>query len=270
MNANLFALVVVAQHYPDTYYQAPKPNKTDTSSSRQKTSTRSHATTWNKGKEIVKPITPPSESASKEDIKDYAYHKEKMMLCKQAAKDVPLSAELDEWLHDTDEEPDKQELAAHYIQHFEKPESINDTYVVEKVDRNVIPDSLKIFANLEYLKKAQWEKQCLYNVKYDKNDLANIFAPESDETIRLAEESRSKLGDLVKPYDYKKLKSREQLYFSNDSKKNIFKTSFKKRTTNLVKNIEYLPKHNSIRKSKYVIQDVKANVKNIKGIVDTD
>ncbi|GJU43137.1 hypothetical protein Tco_1200403 [Tanacetum coccineum] len=36
-------------------------------------------------------------------------------------------------------------------------------------------------------------KPCLYNVKYDKNDLANLFAPGSDETLCLAEESRSKL-----------------------------------------------------------------------------
>ncbi|GJY34563.1 hypothetical protein Tco_0419032 [Tanacetum coccineum] len=47
--------------------------------------------------------------------------------------------------------------------------------------------------NLEYLKKAQLEKPCLYNVQYDKNDLANMFAPESEETIHIAEESRSKL-----------------------------------------------------------------------------
>ncbi|GJX78860.1 hypothetical protein Tco_0327009 [Tanacetum coccineum] len=38
------------------------------------------------------------------------------------------------------------------------------------------------FKNPEYLKKAQWEKLCLYNVQYDKNDLANVFAPESKET----------------------------------------------------------------------------------------
>ncbi|GJT82221.1 hypothetical protein Tco_1056563 [Tanacetum coccineum] len=70
--ANLLALVPTAQHYPntyslDTYYQAPKPHKIHTSSSRHKTSTNSHATTRNKGKEIAEPITPPSESASEED-----------------------------------------------------------------------------------------------------------------------------------------------------------------------------------------------------------
>nr|GEZ93468.1 hypothetical protein [Tanacetum cinerariifolium] len=39
--------------------------------------------------------------------KDYSYHKEKMMLCKKEEKSVPLSADHDKWLHDTDEEPDE-------------------------------------------------------------------------------------------------------------------------------------------------------------------
>nr|GEY96168.1 hypothetical protein [Tanacetum cinerariifolium] len=48
---------------------------------------------------------------------------------------------------DTGEEIDEQELEAHYCfmakiqEHSEQPESINDTYVVEKDDSNVILDS---------------------------------------------------------------------------------------------------------------------------------
>ncbi|GKC72760.1 hypothetical protein Tco_1118643, partial [Tanacetum coccineum] len=107
---------------------------------------------------IAKPITPQSESASKEDsdpeqaqrdkdmqknlaliakyfkkiykptnnnfrtssnsrnknvdtslrkpnrVKDYTYHKKKMLFCKQAKKGVPLQAEQADWLEDTDEE----------------------------------------------------------------------------------------------------------------------------------------------------------------------
>ncbi|GKG19597.1 copia protein [Tanacetum coccineum] len=48
-------------------------------------------------------------------VKDYAYYKKKMMLCKQKEKGVPLSAYQGDWLDDTDEEPDKQELEAHYM-----------------------------------------------------------------------------------------------------------------------------------------------------------
>ncbi|GKA38544.1 hypothetical protein Tco_0731095 [Tanacetum coccineum] len=47
-------------------------------------------------------------------VKDYTYHKEKMMMCKQAEQGVPLQAEQADWLVDTDEEIDEQELEAHY------------------------------------------------------------------------------------------------------------------------------------------------------------
>ncbi|GJR03200.1 retrovirus-related pol polyprotein from transposon TNT 1-94 [Tanacetum coccineum] len=116
-------------------------------------------------------------------VKDYAYHKEKMMMCKQAEQGVPLQAEQADWLEDTDEEIDEQELEAHYSymakiqevspaessstdtpleqvqnhdendvfanvrRHSEQPESINDTYVLEKDDSNVIPDSSNICTN---------------------------------------------------------------------------------------------------------------------------
>ncbi|GKF65980.1 hypothetical protein Tco_0192497, partial [Tanacetum coccineum] len=40
--------------------------------------------------------------------------KEKMLMCKQAEKSVPLQALQADWLEDTDEEIDKQELEAHY------------------------------------------------------------------------------------------------------------------------------------------------------------
>nr|GEX03693.1 hypothetical protein [Tanacetum cinerariifolium] len=110
-------------------------------------------------------------------IKDCAYHKEKMLMYKQAEQGVPLQAEQYDWLADTDEEVDEQELEAHYIymdkiqevptadsgidsepvehvqndagynvfandlQHSEQSESISNTCLVETDDINVIPDS---------------------------------------------------------------------------------------------------------------------------------
>ncbi|GJY03519.1 retrovirus-related pol polyprotein from transposon TNT 1-94 [Tanacetum coccineum] len=230
-NANPLALVVAASPYPDPYYQAPKSHKPYAPSSKQASSTRSNASTKFKGKEIAKPITPPSESASEEDndpeqaqrdkdmqkilaliaketvgsqvvqqtgiqcfnckefghftkecrkpkrVKDSTYHKEKMLLCKQAEKGVPLQVEQSDWLADTDEEIDEQELEALYSymakiqevptadsgtdteplehvqnddeynvfgnvrQHFEQSESTSNTCLVEKNDSNVTPDS---------------------------------------------------------------------------------------------------------------------------------
>ncbi|GJR48754.1 retrovirus-related pol polyprotein from transposon TNT 1-94 [Tanacetum coccineum] len=71
-------------------------------------------------------------------VKDYAYHKEKMMMCKQAKQGVPLQAEQADWLEDTDEEIDEQELEAHYS-YMAK--------IQEKDDSNVIPDSSNICTN---------------------------------------------------------------------------------------------------------------------------
>nr|GEX21915.1 hypothetical protein [Tanacetum cinerariifolium] len=221
----------------------------------------SHTFTRNKGKEIAKPITPPSETTSEEDcdpeqaqrdkdmqknlalivkyfkkiykptnnnlrtssnsnnknvdttprekvgsqvvqktgiqcfnckeyghfakecrkpkrVKDSVYHKEKMLLCKQAEHGVPMKAKQYDWLEDTDEEVDEQELEAHYsymakiqevptgdsgtdsepvehvqndvgynvfanvLQHSEQSESISNISLVETNDSDVIPDSL--------------------------------------------------------------------------------------------------------------------------------
>ncbi|GJR89603.1 hypothetical protein Tco_0213614 [Tanacetum coccineum] len=254
-NANPLALVATAQTMQDPYYQTPKHHKSYAPTSKASLPTRSHATTRYKGKEIAKPITPPSESASEEDsdpeqaqkdkdmqknlaliakyfkklykptnnnlrtssntrnknvdtnpryktdnqtgqfgnqraseccraretkpkrVKDSTYHKEKMLLCKQAEKGVQLQAEQSDWLADTDEEIDEQELEAHYsymakiqevpnadsgtdaepleqvqydtddnvfandIQHFDQSESISNTCAVETGDSNVTPDS---------------------------------------------------------------------------------------------------------------------------------
>nr|GEX82165.1 hypothetical protein [Tanacetum cinerariifolium] len=57
----------IAQPNHDPYYQTPKAHKPYAPTSKALIPTISHATTKNKGKEIVKPITPPSESDSKED-----------------------------------------------------------------------------------------------------------------------------------------------------------------------------------------------------------
>ncbi|GKC25409.1 hypothetical protein Tco_1027559, partial [Tanacetum coccineum] len=197
-NANPLALVATAQTLQDPYYQTSKPHKSYAPTSKASLPTRSHATTRYKGKEIAKPITPPSESASEEDsdpeqaqkdkdmqknlaliakyfkklykptnnnlrtssntrnknvdttprkpkrVKDSTYHKEKMLLCKQAEKGAQLKAEQSDWLADTDEEINEQELEAHYscmakIQ--EQSKSITNTCAVETGDSNVIPDS---------------------------------------------------------------------------------------------------------------------------------
>nr|GEW75144.1 hypothetical protein [Tanacetum cinerariifolium] len=47
--------------------------------------------------------------------KDAAYHREKMLLCKQEEAGIQLNAEQADWKDDTDDESDDQELEAHYV-----------------------------------------------------------------------------------------------------------------------------------------------------------
>ncbi|GKD32287.1 retrovirus-related pol polyprotein from transposon TNT 1-94 [Tanacetum coccineum] len=325
-SANPLALLAAAQPYSDTYYQAPKPQRSNATSS----STRDKsASTRHKGKEVAKPITPQSESVSEEDsdpeqaqrdkemqknlallakyfkklykptnnnlrtssnsrnktedttprynndnqsrqfgnqrtmtvagaretvgsqvvqqtgiqcfnckgyghyakecrkpkrVKDYAYHKEKMMMCKQAEQGVPLQAEQADWLEDTDEEIDEQELEAHYSymakiqevspeessstgqpleqvqnhdesnvydnvrRHSEQPESINDTYVLEKDDSNVTSDSSNICTN-----DNQVDQNAVESVD-ERDALANLIANLTLDT----EENKTILKQLKK------------------------------------------------------------------------
>ncbi|GKC74922.1 retrovirus-related pol polyprotein from transposon TNT 1-94 [Tanacetum coccineum] len=58
------------------------------------------------------------------------------------------------------------------------------------------------FTNPMYLKKAQYEKPCLYEILYDQSDPANRLVPDREETLTLEKESRSKLNkDLLSDLD---------------------------------------------------------------------
>ncbi|GJT54884.1 hypothetical protein Tco_0989938 [Tanacetum coccineum] len=89
--------------------------------------------------------------------KDYTYHKEKMSMCKQVENCVPLQAEQVDWLEDTDEEVDEQELKAHYM-YMEKIQEVHttdstpsfDVEPLEKADQNAkeCDDERVVLANL--------------------------------------------------------------------------------------------------------------------------
>ncbi|GJY07922.1 hypothetical protein Tco_0374976 [Tanacetum coccineum] len=68
------------------------------------------------------------------------------------------------------------------------------------------------FANPRYLKKAQSEKPCLYEIPYDTSDPANRFAPEREETMTLDNRDFEYVKSLEKEID--ELES-EKADFSN-------------------------------------------------------
>nr|GEZ68665.1 hypothetical protein [Tanacetum cinerariifolium] len=88
-------------------------------------------------------------------VKDSAYHKEKMLLCKQAEQDVSVQVEQYDWLADTDEEVDEQKLEAHYsymvkIQEVPTADSGTDSEPVEQNEQNDVEsdDERVALANL--------------------------------------------------------------------------------------------------------------------------
>ncbi|GJR12649.1 hypothetical protein Tco_0795301 [Tanacetum coccineum] len=68
------------------------------------------------------------------------------------------------------------------------------------------------FAKPEFLKKAQRANPRLYDIGCYNDNHALMLAPESDETIRLDKESRSKLSNLIRPFDYDKLNNLYDLF----------------------------------------------------------
>ncbi|GJX92825.1 retrovirus-related pol polyprotein from transposon TNT 1-94 [Tanacetum coccineum] len=223
-------------------------------------------------------------------VKDYSYHKEKMMMCKQAEQSLPLQAD---WLADTAEEIDEQELEAHYIfmekiQEVLPEESSSTEQPLEQYPaiHMLAPkcstyNGRPTFANPRYLKKAQSEKPCLYEIPYDTSDLANRFAPDREETMTLDNESRSKLNkDYVKPYDYTKqnslyeifkapsLEYLYQLERAKEVRKTMWRKPFVRTKPNIAKNVAFLPVSKSISKSRQVFNDMTFNINQFREIVD--
>nr|GEX40447.1 DNA-directed RNA polymerase IV subunit 1 isoform X1 [Tanacetum cinerariifolium] len=70
-------------------------------------------------------------------VKDSTYHKEKMLMCKQAEKDSETDTEpLEQVQNDVE-----YNVFTNVRQHSEQPESTSNTCLVEKDDSNVTPDS---------------------------------------------------------------------------------------------------------------------------------
>nr|GEU51207.1 uncharacterized mitochondrial protein AtMg00810-like [Tanacetum cinerariifolium] len=132
-------------------------------------------------------------------VKDYTYHKEKMLLCKQVEKGVPLLAEQADWLADTDEEIDEQELEAHYnymakIQEVYTVDSGTDTEPLKQteletyktlIDRTIDYDKLeqKHLISLELALQ-----QCQEQMKNDtvcKEKASNVFLKEREKYFEI-------------------------------------------------------------------------------------
>ncbi|GJX69370.1 integrase, catalytic region, zinc finger, CCHC-type containing protein [Tanacetum coccineum] len=170
-------------------------------------------------------------------VKDAAYHKEKMLLCKQ-------------------EEAETNSVDVKGLKKFQAElDKYNDVNYASKSQAKEAQIKLyKTREDKELDKVIALENKVKVAIL---NNLALMLAPDSDETIRLEKERRSKLSDLIRPFDYDKLnnlydwfvpqreKSAEQHYFPKTSKmchtssnKEFSKESFRKQSTLLEKRMD--------------------------------
>nr|GEV05068.1 hypothetical protein [Tanacetum cinerariifolium] len=183
-------------------------------------------------KQRIANVTGDRETVGSTVVKDAAYHREKMLLCKQEEARIQLNAEQADWRNDTDDdELEDQELEAHYTYMAQLQEvspdaadsgPIFDDEPLQKVSHD---DHYNVFAIQKKRLTQNDDDNDLDNERCYNDNLALMLAPESDEVIRLEKESRSKLSDLIRPFDYNKLnnlydlfvpqreKSSEQRYF---------------------------------------------------------
>nr|GEV32207.1 hypothetical protein [Tanacetum cinerariifolium] len=275
-NSNPLALVATAQANQDPYYQTSKSHKSYVPSSKPSIPSRTHTTTRYKGKEIAKPITPPSETASKKDsdpeqaqrdkdmqknlaliakyfkkiykptnnnlrtssnsrsknvdttprpvvqqsgiqcfnykefrhfakecrkpkrVKDSAYHKEKMMSCKQAEQGelevhygyMAKIQEVPTANSGTDSEPLEQvqndigyNVFSNDLQHSKQSESISNTYLVETDDSNVISDSPDMYEDA---------------IQYDQNDVESDDKHVALANLKLDVDENKKIRNQLK------------------------------------------------------------------------
>nr|GFA88374.1 hypothetical protein [Tanacetum cinerariifolium] len=120
-----------------------------------------------------------------------------------------------------------------------------------------LENKVNVLDNIVYKSKVQRTNPRLYDIGCYNDNLALMLAPDSNEVIRLEKESRSKLSDLIRPFDYDKLnnlydlfvpqreKSSEQCYFSERSRLSHInvnngksKEAFNKQTTLLEKRMD--------------------------------
>ncbi|GKB35129.1 hypothetical protein Tco_0880071 [Tanacetum coccineum] len=144
-------------------------------------------------------------------VKDSMYHKEKMLLCKQAEKGVQLQAEQSDWLADTDEEIFEQELEAHYyymakIQEVPNADSSTDSEPLEQTqferykafnDRIIDYDKLKRKLNETLGLLAQKEINIKDGLKVKAYEIS-VVKEKHDELVKQSLLTKSHYEGLVK------------------------------------------------------------------------
>ncbi|GJY01409.1 hypothetical protein Tco_0359561 [Tanacetum coccineum] len=145
-------------------------------------------------------------------VKDAAYHKEKMLLCKQEEAGVQLNAEQADWKDDTDDESEEQELEAHYMYmaqiHEVTPDSVDnsgpifDDEPMHKVQNN--NDNYNVFAMENEHPEQPESSNDIYlteqgdsNITIDSSDICYDRAQDDQDETDDLDQERDLLASLI-------------------------------------------------------------------------
>nr|GEU62940.1 Gag-Pol polyprotein [Tanacetum cinerariifolium] len=182
-------LALIAKYFKKIYKPTNNNLKTSSNSRNKKVDTTPRYKNDNQSRQFGNQRTMnvagarENECRKSKRVKDSAYHKEKMLLCKQAEKGVPLQAEQYDSLADTDKEIEEQELEAHYsymakIQEVPTADTCTDSEPLEQHDQNDVEsdDERIALANL------------IANLKLDVDDNKKIQKQLNKANTTLAQE----------------------------------------------------------------------------------
>nr|GEX55943.1 hypothetical protein [Tanacetum cinerariifolium] len=208
------------------------------------------------------------ECQKQKRVKDAAYHKEKMLLCKQEKAGIQLNAEQADWRDDTDDESEDHELEAHYMymaqiqevspdaadsepifdtkpvqkvsnndnynvfsiesEHPEQSESIHDIYPIEQDEHNMIIDSLDMSYDREHI---------------DQNDDDNDLTNERELLASLIEKLKCEIDDSKNRHKFLETSNKVLVEKLKETNKFLY-NDFKKSQAELQKrnDVEYASK----------------------------
>ncbi|GJT32222.1 retrovirus-related pol polyprotein from transposon TNT 1-94 [Tanacetum coccineum] len=138
--------------------------------------------------------------------KDAAYHKEKMLLCKQEEAGFQLNAEQADWKDDTNDEPEDQELEAYYLYMAQiqevTPDAVDnfgpifDAEPLQKVQND--DDNYNVFANDREHPMQPESVNDTYSVEQDEH---NIIIDSLDMSYDREQDDQDDDDDLAKERD---------------------------------------------------------------------
>nr|GEV15283.1 retrovirus-related Pol polyprotein from transposon TNT 1-94 [Tanacetum cinerariifolium] len=191
-NANPLALVATAQANQEPYYQTSKSHKSYAPSSKPLIPTRTHTSTIYKGKEIAKPITPLSETASEEDNDPERAQRDKDMqknsaliamyikkIYKPTNNNIRTSSNSRNKNVDTTSRPVVQQSgihcfnykeSGHFAKECRKPKGLKTPHTDEEIDEQ------ELKAHYSYMTKIQKNGQNDVESNDERAALANLIA----------------------------------------------------------------------------------------------